>query len=305
MALVDRFSGSGSRDAVVNALMTAKLVGGDQAMAEALADVGEPIGLAVGDKLISEGADDTDIYFILAGQVGILVKGSPVNQRAPGDHVGEIAALDPTLKRSATVTAQNDVVAWRVPEAALTIVATRFPSIWRRVAIEQSRRLIQRNALVRATNDIPEVFIISSQEALNVAREIQAALTYQNMLVTLWTDGVFRASQYAIPSLEAAVERSDFAIAVIDGDDTVQSRGQTSLAPRDNVTFELGLFMGKLGLARTLLVERRDAQVKLASDLRGITTLSYPPGPDDRLQARLGPVSHEIAKHVGRIGVRR
>ncbi|MFN3667889.1 MAG: TIR domain-containing protein [Brevundimonas sp.] len=302
---VARFSGDDGRPNRIKAVMEATLVRGDQPLAEAIADASEAVPLEVGEALITEKGHDTDLYFILAGKAGIIVKGVQVNERGPGDHVGEIAALDPTQQRSATVVGQSPGAVLRLPEPALTDIAERFPAIWRRLAIEQAKRLVQRNDLVRAANDQPIVFIISSVEALTVAQELQSRLTHADMQVTLWTDGVFRASDYPIPALQRAIEASDFAIAVIDGDDTIVSRETTQLAPRDNVTFELGLFMGKLDLERTILVEPRNAQIKLASDLRGITTLTYRPGADDTLESRIQPVAHEISKHVRRVGVRR
>jgi predicted nucleotide-binding protein len=124
------------------------------------------------------------------------------------------------------------------------------------------------------------------------------------MIVTLWTDGVFRVSEYPLQSLRTAVDESDFAIAVIHGDDVVRSRRRQSFAPRDNVTFELGLFMGQLGPERSILVEPRGEEIKLASDLRGLTTLTYRTGDPDKIDALLAPAAHELRKHINRVGVR-
>ena len=58
-------------------------------------------------------------------------------------------------------------------------------------------------------------------------------------------------------TLEALVrmlDRFDFAVLVITPDDVVSIRGDIRQAPRDNVMFELGLFMGRLGPARTFAV---------------------------------------------------
>ena len=48
--------------------------------------------------------------------------------------------------------------------------------------------------------------------------------------------------------------RADFAAFIISPDDTVISRDAENLAPRDNVIFELGLFMGVLNRQRVFLI---------------------------------------------------
>lgn len=58
------------------------------------------------------------------------------------------------------------------------IKRSRYPGIYHRIAKELSRRLIQRNALVNTTRDKIRVFIISSAEALDVARTIQNLFAY-------------------------------------------------------------------------------------------------------------------------------
>jgi predicted nucleotide-binding protein len=303
--MIERFEGPERLAYVVDALLRAKIVQGDNALAQGLASVGTAVRLEKDKHLITEGGEDTDFYVLMAGRARIDVKGVTVNQRGPGDHVGEIAALDPTQRRAASVIGTESGVAWKVPEAALTLIAKDNPDLWRRLAIEQAQRLVQRNALVRPANAAPKVFLISSVEALEVAKEIQVGLSYSGALVTRWDQGVFRASEYAIDSLTRAVDQCDYAIAVIAADDVTLTRDHLHLAPRDNVNFELGLFMGHLGLERTILVEQRDAQVKLCSDLRGITTLTYPAGDEDSLSARMGPVCTEIDRHIKRVGVRR
>ena len=280
------------------------LAGGDAGLAAEIARSGALVRIEPGAKLITVGGGDADLYIVLSGVVGIDVKGSRVNHRKTGDHVGEIAAADPSQPRSADVVGVEPGVALRLSEATLTTLAEQHPAIWRRLFIEANQRLVQRNALVRSANSRPNIFIICSREALEIARTLQAALSHDEMLVTLWTDGVFRASEYPLQSLTTAVNASDFAVAVIHGDDVVRSRRKQRLAPRDNVTFELGLFMGHLGHERSILVEPRGDEIKLASDLRGLTTLTYRTGDPDVLDALLGPTAHELRKHINRVGVR-
>ena len=92
--------------------------------------------------------------------------------------------------------------------------------------------------------------------------------------ITVWCSGVFGLSHGTLQSLVAALDRFDFAVLVLTPDDMVASRDVTSQAPRDNVLFELGLFMGRLGPTRTFAV-CSDAAMKLPSDLAGVTVAHY------------------------------
>lgn len=303
-SLLARFEGEMGERRIAAVVERTVLAGGDVALAAEIARSGTLVRIESGVKLITAGDGDSDLYIILSGVVGIDVKGSRVNHRKAGDHVGEIAAADPSQARSADVVGVEPGVALQLPEATLTPLTEQYPPIWRRLFIEANQRLVQRNALVRSANERPNVFIICSIEALPIAQALQAALSHDEMIVTLWTNGVFRASEYPLQSLTAAVNASDFAIAVIHGDDVVRSRGKKRLAPRDNVTFELGLFMGQLGQERSVLVEPRGEEIKLASDLRGLTTLTYRTGEPDLLDTLLAPTAYELRKHINRIGVR-
>ncbi len=151
-------------------------------------------------------------------------------------------------------------------------------------------------------NEQPSVFIGSSAETLSVAREIQTALSHDNMLVTVWTDGVFQASRTTIEELTKVVTASDFAILVLGQDDVVVSRGEEQAAPRDNVVFELGLFMGAIGRTRTIMVRERGLNMKIPSDLLGVTILDYAQGELRTLQARVAPVCNSIRKIVAEHG---
>ena len=81
--------------------------------------------------------------------------------------------------------------------------------------------------------------------------------------VTLWTEGIFGLGEPTIESLLNALDRFDFAILVLSPDDLKVSRNQEHMGPRDNVLFELGLFMGRLGKKRTFVVCSGNPQVRL------------------------------------------
>src|SRR5262245_64864928 len=119
------------------------------------------------------------------------------------------------------------------------------------------------------------VFIGSSSEkGLAIARQIKKGLENrpQNKLsVTIWDKGVFRPNMGYLEDLIQALNDYAFAILVATADDVVRTKGRRVYQPRDNVIFELGLFMGKIGRTRTFFV-CTDEPLKLPSDLDGVTT---------------------------------
>jgi predicted nucleotide-binding protein len=285
---------------LIETLRDQKIVSGNAELAEQIAGMAQLIGVKPGSSIIEQGGDDSDVYLIVAGAFDILVNGRKVARRFANDHVGEMAAIQPTQRRSATVIATEESVLCRLTEPQLTELAREHPSIWRSFAKELARRLEQRNAHVTATHLKIRVFIISSPEALEIARTIQSAFEY-DFTVVVWTDGVFRASCYPVEGLERQLDQSDFAIAIAQPDDIMQSRGQTALSPRDNVIFELGLFIGRIGRHRSFLVEPRGEEVKLPSDLSGITTVPYRYDPQD-LAAAMGPACNRIRTIIKELG---
>lgn len=296
----ERFEGS-NHQALVDALLKQNLVGGSKDLVDAFVKVGELVEFADEAVLIKQGDDSSnEAYLIVAGTVTVAANGVEVRTLSAGDHVGEISAIEPSIPRSATVYATGKVVALKLSSAAFIAACDQFPAItWKSIAKEMAFRLQDRNKLLRSPNDQPKLFVISSVEALEVANEIQVGLQH-DCLPTVWTNGIFWASGYPLESLERAVSESDFAVAVALFEDTVTARGQSHASLRDNVIFELGLFMGQLGRRRTILVHPRLPNLKLPSDLVGITTVSYAPGKPEELQARLGPVCTEIRRVIKR-----
>jgi CRP/FNR family transcriptional regulator, cyclic AMP receptor protein len=299
--VIKRFEGENGRKILIETLREQKIVSGNAELAGEIADVAALIEVKAGTTIMEQGGDDNDVYLIVAGSFDVLVSGRKVARRFPNDHIGEMAAIQPTQRRSATVIASEDAVVCKLTEPQLTTLGQKHPNIWRFFAKELARRLEQRNALVTSTRDRIRVFIISSAEALPVARAVQNAFDHDPFKIVVWTDGVFRASWYPVESLERELDQSDFAIAVVRPDDITQSRGQQTPSPRDNVIFELGLFIGRLGRLRSFLIEPRGEEVKLPSDLSGITAISYKYDAKD-LPSALGPACNRIRDIINELG---
>src|SRR3712207_5648956 len=96
----------------------------------------------------------------------------------------------------------------------------------------------------------PRIFIGSSVEGLKIAEHLQLGLQY-DAECALWSQGVFGLSGGTLDSLLRAAREYEFAILVLTPDDMVHKQSSARNSPRDNVLFELGLFMGALGRDRT------------------------------------------------------
>lgn len=120
----------------------------------------------------------------------------------------------------------------------------------------------------------PRVFIASSKEGLPEAKAINGNLDHSTV-PTLWPNGTFNLGSHALESLTKKSSDVDFAVFIFTPDDVAEIRGKTEHIVRDNVLFELGLFIGALGRDRCFIVRPRGVDLHLPSDLLGITTVDY------------------------------
>src|SRR5690349_18211692 len=108
--MIHRFEGEAGRRLRIDALRSQKIISGNEVLAEALADCIQLRAVPCGEVLIEQGGSDNEVYFILAGVMRIVVNGRIVGTRFANDTVGEMAAIEPTQKRSASVIASEDSV---------------------------------------------------------------------------------------------------------------------------------------------------------------------------------------------------
>ena len=120
----------------------------------------------------------------------------------------------------------------------------------------------------------------------------------------MWNEGAFPLGQTTLEGLVNAPDRFDFAVLVLTPDDTVVSRASEHLAPLDNLLFELGPFMGRLGRSRTFVVCENATRMKLPSDLAGVTVARFTQERTDRnLIAAVGPACNQIRQAVRDLGL--
>lgn len=303
MRPIDRFSGGSASSALLQALGEQYIVHGNQALAAALAEVVKVEEHPLGTRLIEQGKADNHILFILIGEVAIVINGQEVAYRKAGQQVGEMALLSVGALRSASVIARETVVTALVTEADFTAVAAEHPEAWRRVAAELGDRLRQRTRFIRQRNATPILFVGSSKESLPIVEALAVGWKSSPFIVRPWTGGVFTPTQFPIDDLANQLAACDFAALVLGPDDRVSSRGITLNAPRDNVLFELGLFMGAIERARTFFIIPADADVKIPTDILGLNPLKFV-SCTGSLADNVAPVCSEIATLIQRMGPR-
>lgn len=149
----------------------------------------------------------------------------------------------------------------------------------------------------------PTLFIGSSTEGLEVARAIRDSLA-DDATVTVWEDAEeFELGKSTLDAVIKASSAYDFAVLVFSPDDEATVRGADWLAPRDNVLFELGLFMGTIGRERTFFVVEKRSDLKIPSDFAGITAAEYERR-SSNLKSDLGAAVNRIRARIEERGPR-
>jgi O-acetyl-ADP-ribose deacetylase (regulator of RNase III) len=119
------------------------------------------------------------------------------------------------------------------------------------------------------------IFIGSSSEKLEIARAIQSDLDKDHEPI-VWNEGIFDLSQDILTGLLNRLDQSDAAVFVLAPDDMTRLRNENFKTARDNVVFELGLFIGRLGRERTyFVIPRGEKTLHLPTDLLGLVAATY------------------------------
>ncbi len=297
-----RFTGREGKKRLIEAFARQSIVAGDINVAKELARVAHLLDVKPNKDMIVQGDSDNDIYFILSGSVSVRVNGREIAKRFSDEHIGEMPLIDNTARRSATIHSLEPCVVARISEKCFSRSANKHPDLWRRIAVVLSRRLKERNKFQIAPRSEPVIFIGSSSEGLKIAGAINNYLSRLPCVPKLWDAGVFEASKTTIEDLLKFTKESDFAVIVLTPDDITRSRRTKKMAPRDNVVFELGLFMGALSRERTYIVAPRNVGIKIPTDLLGVTCLPYEFSPRKSLALQLRSVFRNIRKLVEKYG---
>ncbi len=116
------------------------------------------------------------------------------------------------------------------------------------------------------------IFIGSSSEGLKVANHVKNYLS-QDFECYIWNDTTFKYNNSFLDTLLKEASLFDFGVLIATKDDYSVSRNKPFEVPRDNILFEFGLFLGRLGPSRAFVMQEDGA--KLPSDLLGISIPSF------------------------------
>jgi predicted transcriptional regulator len=146
------------------------------------------------------------------------------------------------------------------------------------------------------------IFIGSSVESLPIADAIAENLEF-DAEVTIWRSGTFDLSSNTLDDLIIKSKSVDFSAFIFSPDDLVIMRSREQYAVRDNVLFELGLFIGAIGKERCFIIKPRDVELHFPSDLLGITPTDYDPNRSDgNLTSSLTYASTQIKREMSKKG---
>jgi predicted nucleotide-binding protein len=121
----------------------------------------------------------------------------------------------------------------------------------------------------------------------------------------VWNQGFFNLSSTTLEDLEDESHAFDFAILVLGSDDLAFKRKTIKPAVRDNVLFELGFFIGRVGRKRTFMFRPSKLDMHLPSDLLGHNAAEYDAArSDNNWDAAVGPGCNAVRKAIEKLGPR-
>ena len=118
-------------------------------------------------------------------------------------------------------------------------------------------------------------FIGSSKEAIKIAKLVQLVLSREDNIKPFTWSLAFRPSRNWLDELVNTAKNADFGVFVFAPDDVLKIRGATKQATRDNVIFEMGMFIGALGKEKVFFMLPDGEDLQIPSDLLGTGAIFY------------------------------
>lgn len=101
----------------------------------------DQVQLSAGATLMTAGSTGREAFVVVEGEASVAVDGVVISTVGPGAALGEMSLLDPTLTRSATVTATSDMQLLVIGPREFDALISEHPAVLRGIAAELARRL--------------------------------------------------------------------------------------------------------------------------------------------------------------------
>lgn len=309
--------------AFIELVQTFPVVCGDEALAKWICAKCKPKSFATGEVISAQDSNDEGAFFVVSGEIDVRVNGSSVAKRHARDLVGELSVMCCGARRCASLVALTNVEVLFLAPKTFVQLTEKYPKMLKLMFNVLAERLRERNDVFRIPNDPPKIFVGSSTKGRAFAHKfvdkvktiIEGELSVdaesvkdvvsdtpshdniRTIKINYWDKEVFSPSGTTLNTLIEQSKKVDFAIFALTKDDlSVSKKSVGRWLPRDNVIFEIGLFMGELTKERTYLVmDRGDfKKLKLPSDLQGFTVAVF----DKKMPASLKEKAREIANLI-------
>jgi O-acetyl-ADP-ribose deacetylase (regulator of RNase III) len=146
-------------------------------------------------------------------------------------------------------------------------------------------------------------FVASSSESKDIAEGIFANLAARSIEVTPWWErGFGEPTSTVFDDLVLKAGRFDFGIFVFAADDITEVRQTSMRSVRDNVLFELGLFIGVLGAERAFIMAPEVQEMHLPTDLEGRNLVKFPSRYDKKWTLAVAPACNQVAERMVKLG---
>jgi hypothetical protein len=155
-----------------------------------------------------------------------------------------------------------------------------------------------------STHIKPTLFIGSSREGLPIAEMVKEYLS-DFADCNIWNEDVFDFGRSYFETLMELLSLYEYGVMVGTADDLSinEERNVHQMEARDNVLFELGMFLGRLGREKVFFVKERS--IKTPSDLLGISLAEFTdknaPDIEEQIKKLCERIKNQIAKRAGEI----
>jgi len=150
----------------------------------------------------------------------------------------------------------------------------------------------------------PHAIVFSSGKSHPIAEAVKENLERHDFTADTWKENFFDENNTApLNTFLKKLLCFDFAVLVL-GDDDLRvdaTTGGTTAVPRDNVIFELGATMARMGTQKTFLLTPSAPAVTLPTYFKGLNPLTYELRADGNLVAGTGTACRHIRDRMARL----